>query len=37
MVKIIRNATKKEDLDRDADFAENPGETMGHTQYDAIV
>ena len=37
MVKIIRNATKKENLDPDADFAENPGETMRDTQYDAIV
>lgn len=37
MVEIIRNATKKEDWDPDADFAENPGETMGHTQYDAII
>lgn len=33
MVKIIRNATKKEDLDPDADFAENLEETTRDTQY----
>jgi len=28
MVNIIRNTTKKEDLDPGADFSENRGETM---------